>query len=70
MGPRLRHRNPKGAATVERNLPSPRHISTLRWFEGEQVGSQDFMPLSAGVSGVRNPGQFQNLSQGAKFYKA
>ena len=25
----LRHRCPKGAATVEMNLPSPRHISTL-----------------------------------------
>ena len=30
MEPRLRHRQPKGAATVERNLPPPRHISTLR----------------------------------------
>src|SRR6266513_300421 len=30
MAPRLRHRLPKGAATVERGLPLPRHISTLR----------------------------------------
>jgi hypothetical protein len=30
MVPRLRHRHPKGAATVERSLSPPRHISTLR----------------------------------------
>src|SRR5206468_6897993 len=30
MAPRLWHRHPKGAATVERSLPPPRHISTLR----------------------------------------
>jgi hypothetical protein len=34
MAPRLRHRHPKGAATVERGLPPPRHISTRRQGQG------------------------------------
>src|SRR5437016_5687365 len=56
MAPRLRHRHPKGAATVERGLPLPRHISTLRC--PARTGQDRERPSSSMAVADLNGGRF------------